>query len=175
MIYKSFNLKSIAVKFGQTPGAGILLGEEGRNRIARKIRCEQSLADGTACRFAAPKIGFATIAATDASGDAETIWLARISTEGAYVRGAQGNLSSLNGTATVLMAGEGRFGAAGNTGRWADMLLTVPVGETIRVKPSRGDAYFLVFEADEVKRFSSDDWASMGQPTTLEGNYHRLG
>jgi hypothetical protein len=175
MIYKSFNLKSSTVNFGQTPGAGILLGEEGRNRVARKIRCERSLTDGTACTFTAPKIGFATIAAADASDSVESVWLARISTESAYVRGAQGNLSCLNGTATVLMAGEGRFGAAGNIGRWADMLLAVPVGETIRVKPSRGDAYFLVFETDGVKQFSSDDWASMGQPTTLGDNYHRLG
>lgn len=174
MIYKSFNIKSSPIKFGETPGPGILLGEEGRNRIARKIRCRESLADGTACTFAAPKVGFATIAAADAFEDIQAVWLARISTEGAYVRGAQGNLSSLNGAAIVLASGEGRFGAAGNTGRWVDMLLAVPVGETIRVKPSRGDAYFLSFQADKVERSSSSDWTSMGLSTTLEGNFHRL-
>ena len=160
---KAHNLKVKSVMFGQTQGQGILLGEEGRNRTARKIKCSESLSDGSECEYKAPKIGFGSIVPSIAGDSGNAIkWLARISTEGSYVRGANGNLSCLNGEALLIVSGLGKFGDAGNIGRWQDGLLVVPAGETIRVKPSRGNPYFLVFGENEVEKFTQDDWISMG-------------
>ena len=157
---KAYNLKVESVMFGQTQGQGLLLGEEGRNRTARKIKCSESILDGSECDYKAPKIGFGSIVPSDSVSSDE--WLARISTEGAYVRGANGNLACLNGTAMMIVSGLGKFGDAGNTGQWQDGLLVVPAGETIRVKPSRGNPYFLAFGATDVEKFTEDDWISMG-------------
>ena len=161
---KAYNLKVKSVMFGQTQGQGILLGEEGRNRTARKIKCSESIADGAECKYKAPKIGFGSIVVgvVGVNSDNANNWLARISTEGSYVRGANGNLSCLNGAALLIVSGLGKFGDAGNTGRWQDGLLVVPAGETIRVKPSRGNPYFLVFGETDVEKFTQDDWISMG-------------
>lgn len=42
----------------------------------------------------------------------------------------------------MIAAGHGAFGDAGRVGDWKDLLLSVPENTWLRVKPSRGAAYF---------------------------------
>ena len=88
-------------------------------------------------------------------------WVARISTEGAYIRGAVGTVSAPPEVAKkvhVVAKGEGAFGDAGRTGNWDDILVATELEEFIlRVKPSRGDAYLLLFKEGKVTRFTYEE------------------
>lgn len=87
-------------------------------------------------------------------------WVARISTAGAYIRGANGNVSAhpeQAGNIRVLARGQGAFGAAGRTGNWDDLLIATELEEfLLRVKPSRGDAYILWFRDGKVSELDYD-------------------
>ena len=84
--------------------------------------------------------------------------VARISTSGAYVRGADGNVSvpsRLLGEFTVVAKSSVAFGAAGRIGIWDDLIFCTLLEEfTIRVKPSRGDAYLLLFSNGKVNQLA---------------------
>jgi hypothetical protein len=141
---KAFNLKA-EERNGKTL---IALGEEGRGRKLTLVRCALDIKDTEEVTVIKPKPGVPTISKATPYGS--TAWLARITTDGAYIRGAEGNVRFLGEGVELVAKGFGAFGDAGRTGNWDDVLIIVPNGTLLRVKPTRGDAYFLLFTAVEV-------------------------
>jgi hypothetical protein len=123
----------------------ILLGERGRGRELTPVIVDPSVLDERgnvtgiveigATRSGKPKI---------VRGNGEPLtWLDRVCTLSSYVRGACGWVGKLpDSSAKLIAVGWGAFGDAGRIGSWADILLSVPGNTWLRVKPSRGPAYF---------------------------------
>lgn len=154
---KAYNLN--AASFGASFGdvECIKLGEDGRNRKLTLVNCPKGIKDGELVSLFLPKVGKPSI---KLGGENDGTWLMRISSEGSYVRGANGNIRVLNThreNVKVVARGHGAFGAAGNTGTWDDLLLTVKENTVLRVKPSRGDAYYLHVLEDRVLTLKSSD------------------
>jgi hypothetical protein len=159
---KSYNLSAKSIEVAGNALFVIQLGEAGRARVLNSIKCPLYLKDGD---FATPIFseikasGVATKPSISAGGDGEG-WLARISTLSSYVRGADGNVSydpTFCPTPPRLLArGSGAFGLAGGTGRWDDLIVAVEDNTILRVKPSRGDAYYLYFQEDRVSQLTRD-------------------
>lgn len=122
----------------------ILLGERGRGRELTPVVVDPSVLDE---RWNVT--GFVEIGATR-SGKPKIVrgahgfaWLDRVCTLSSYVRGAYGWVGRLSDPGVKAIArGYGAFGDAGRIGSWMDLLLSVPGNTWLRVKPSRGPAYF---------------------------------
>lgn len=159
---KAYNLKAIKRTVADNVVSVLELGETGRGRKLLSVKCPEGIKDGDPVSIAkAPTNATITpkpkILCTD--DGASDLWLARISTEGAYIRGAYGCVSYDPATIhkpTVVAKANGAFGEAGRTGTWYDYLLVVADETVLRVKPSRNDAYYLHFGADKVNRLTYD-------------------
>lgn len=152
---KTYNIVPETINIADQNISVITLGEAGRGRIQKHIPC----AEGTLleCPNVNPNLKIKPKAKILAS-TSEKGWLARISTEGTYVRGANGNISispEYVENIRVVAFGQGAFGAAGRTGTWDDILIATELEEFwLRVKPSRGDAYILLFKEGKVSRIN---------------------
>lgn len=151
---KVFNISPLEVSVSDFKFYAITLGEKGRGRILVNVACPATfthLEVGTT-KQGKPRLN----SSTNSKG-----WVARISTEGAYVRGAFGNVSTspeVVDKVRVVARGQGAFGDAGRTGTWDDLLVATELEEFIlRVKPSRGDAYLLLFKEGKVTRFTYEE------------------
>ena len=152
---KAYNLvpKSVQMSFGTLNT--LVLGEAGRGRKMTYVPCKRRFEDGepvdlSTTRAGKPKI----VAGVDYAGG----WLARISTQGSYMRGAYGHIRALDPELVRVVAyGYGAFGDAGRVGRWYDYLLALQPGAILRVKPSRGPAYFLHATPDKIVRLEQEE------------------
>lgn len=142
---KVYGIKPAKVKIGDFEIDAVSIGEHGRGRQLVNVACPQEfefLEPGTT------KNGrFRLNRAVSREG-----WIARICTAGAYIRGANGNVSTLPEFAdrmTVAVRGHGAFGDAGRIGSWDDIVICTDMEDFwVRVKPSRGDAFIMIFRVD---------------------------
>jgi hypothetical protein len=152
---RAYNLipKEVEMSFGKL--STLVLGEAGRGRKMTYVPCERRFEDGAPVDLSTTQAGRPKIVAgTDCTGG----WLARISTEGPYIRGAYGHIRALDTELVRVVAdGYGAFGDAGRCGQWYDYLLQLQPGAVLRVKPSRGDAYFLHAAADRIVRLEREE------------------
>lgn len=172
---KTYNINPSTIKIADFQITGIILGEKGRGRKETIIPTpEGGLMEPGVSRAGKPRLN----KSASSSG-----WIARISTEGNYVRGANGNVSvhpEHQSLVRVIARGHGAFGAAGRIGTWDDLLLLVEGTETLlRVKPSRGDAHILLFGEEKVSRLSFPEAEALdlglGTATpTSKGDFIRL-
>lgn len=153
---KAYNLKATKTKVGDKEVSVISLGENGRGRVNKLIRCESGVENGELVTVKIPKPGMPGAVTVTKGGDPDNKWLMRISTEGSYIRGAEGNVRFL-GDAQLIAKGYGAFGDAGRTGTWDDVLICVSIGTVLRVKPSRGNAYFLLVGEDSIQKYSQEE------------------
>jgi hypothetical protein len=172
---KAYNLTAELKTIAGNQQSVLTLGEDGRGRKLTYVKCYLITPDGSrvSCATPAPgKPGTANITGEDDGDDGH--WLARISTNGRYVRRARGNVKILSPhKAVVLASGLGAYGATGNTGSWIDILVRVPDGAILRVKPSRFDPYYLRFDPDRVVRIAHAEISLEGIDGSLE-NYTEL-
>ena len=155
---KAYNLvpKDVQMSFGTI--SVLTLGETGRGRKMTYIPCERKFDDGEPVALSTTRAGKPKIIAGH-GGDAAG-WLARISTEGPYIRGAYGHIRARaqdRALVQVVAHGLGAFGDAGRVGQWYDYLLALRPGAVLRVKPSRGDAYFLHVTPDKIVRLEREE------------------
>ena len=151
---KVYNLSPVEVSVADFKFFAISLGEKGRGRVLVNVACP--------AKFTHLKVGATAQGkprlnlSTDSKG-----WVARVSTEGAYVRGAYGTISTspeVIDKIQVIARGQGAFGDAGNIGTWDDLLLETKLEEfMLRVKPSRGDAYLILFKGGKVSRVTYEE------------------
>jgi hypothetical protein len=116
---KVYNIKPEIINVAGEPTSVVQLGEDGRGRVIKRIACPESF------KFLEPsplgaslkiKPRVKLLASASSVG-----WIARISASGAYVRGANGNVSispEYLGSVRVVASGQGAFGDAGRTGSW---------------------------------------------------------
>ena len=145
---KTYNLNPSVVNVAGNDISVLKLGEKGRGRVEKLIKCD-SITDSM--KVLAPKAGMPGNVKIVADVDNSVGLIIRVSTEGSYVRGANGNVSvSPNDVdkVNVVAKGYGAFGDAGRTGTWDDVLLVVTNATVLRVKPSRGDAYLMSIDED---------------------------
>jgi len=157
---KAFNLipKDVQMSFGMLKA--IVLGQQGRGRLLTYVPCEERFEDGACVALAATRTGRPKIVAGQPSDDAAGGWLARISTEGPYLRGAYGHVRVRaldTELVNVVAYGYGAFGDAGRVGRWYDYLLTIQPGAVLRVKPTRRPAYLLHATPDQIVRLEQEE------------------
>jgi len=152
---RAYNLipKEVEMSFGKL--STLMLGEVGRGRKMTYVPCERRFEDGEPVELVSSRAGKPKIVAgTDCNGG----WLARISTEGAYLRGAYGHVRALDPELVRVVAyGYGAFGNAGRVGVWGDYLLTLQPGAVLRVKPTRGPAYFLHVTEDRIVQLTQEE------------------
>jgi len=172
---KAYNLvpKNVEMSFGTI--SVLVLGEAGRGRKMTYVPCERRFKDGEPVELVDSHAGKPKIVAgTDCSGG----WIARISTENGYRRGACGNVQALQPTLVRLIAeGYGAFGNVGRVGSWDDVLLIAQPGAVLRVKPTRGAAYYLHFTESQVIRLSTEEaglYEEVEIPMDKE-SYHLVG
>ena len=162
---KAFNLTTEIIEVAGNKLSVIQLGEKGRGRLLVSIPCPEGLQDGDTVQALPPQTkanGLKTKPSIKRSNDPENGWVARISTNGSYIRGACGNISydptQPNVSAPIVIAkGYGAFGDAGRTGTWDDVVVQVPDGTVLRVKPTRADAYYLWFQESKVSTLTLDE------------------
>ena len=180
---RAYNLipKEVEMSFGKL--STLMLGEVGRGRKMTYVPCERRFEDGEHVALSTTRSGKPKIIAGH-GGDAAG-WLARISTEGPYIRGAYGHVRALDPALVRVVAyGYGAFGAAGRVGQWCDYLLAIQPGAVLRVKPTRGPAYFLhatpdkivrlereealVYEGADIPITTGEDWVDILAPEVVE-------
>ena len=149
---KPYNINPEELKMGEFTITGIILGERGRGRICTIVPTPDQyeyLEQGLS-KSGRPRL--------NVSNSSEG-WIARIKTEGSYIRGANGRVyaSPELESIKVVARGQGAYGAAGRIGTWSDLLITVPDGVWIRVKPCRHPAYILYFSKDKVSQLSYEE------------------
>ena len=175
---KAFNLSAKNIEVAGNKVPVIQLGEAGRGRLLFTVPCPVGLKDGdtvTAVPAQVKANGLKTKPSIKGSDDPENGWVARISTNGSYIRGACGNVSydptQTNVSAPVLLIakGYGAFGDAGRTGNWDDVLVQVMDGTVLRIKPTRADAYYLWFQETKVSTLTLDEL----QLLELEVNFEK--
>jgi len=163
LVAKAYNLKAVEKTLAGRTVSVISLGEEGRGRQLTAVPCTIGIENNS--------IVLVTLSETKTSGivtkpriallpnTSETVklWCARISTSGAYIRGAQGNVSSNTKDVILVAKGTGAFGDAGRTGDWDDVLVLVPDNTVLRVKPTRADAFYLLFSHTDVVKLTKDE------------------
>jgi hypothetical protein len=132
----------------------ISLGEEGRGRKQVLIPCD-SLGESVGVKIEGnrPRI------INDPS--APEGWLARIRTEAGYKRNAWGHVSAPS-SVRLVAKGWGAYGLAGNCGIWDDVLLIAPIGGYVKVTPSRGSDYVLLFKEEQVYTLSPEEAELLG-------------
>jgi hypothetical protein len=155
----------------------VTLGETGRGRKCIHVACPENF---TFLEIGKTKTGKPRLNKSSST----TGWIARISTSGAYIRGATGNAdvsSEFIDSIHVPVRGQGAFGAAGRTGTWDDVIVSTELDEFwLRVKPTRGDAYILLFKkTGEVSKLSYPeaellDFDLCGSSPTSRGELIRL-
>ena len=172
---KAYNLvpKNVEMSFGTI--SVLTLGEAGRRRKLTYVPCERRFEDGEPVELVTSHTGKPKIiAGTDCSGG----WIARISTKNGYRRGACGNVQALQPDLVRLIAeGYGALGNAGWIGSWDDVLLIAQPGAVLRVKPTRGAAYYLHFTDSKVIRLSTEEaglYEEVEIPMDKE-SYHLVG
>ena len=161
---KAYNLATEMIEVAGNKLSVVKLGEEGRGRTLFSVSCPEGLQDGdpvAATLAHARTNGLRTKPVIKRSNDPENGWVARISTNGSYIRGACGNVSydpTQTVSAPVLIAkGYGAFGDAGRTGNWDDLLVQVIDNTVLRIKPTRADAYYLWFQEGKVSTLTLDE------------------
>ena len=153
---KAYNLiaKEREMSFGTL--SVIALGESGRGRHEALIPCPLGIEDGDKVKLGESKTGKPKILKGD--DGLNNVWLARVCTEGSYIRGAFGHVKAPKDSGVeVVVNGYGAYGEAGRIGTWYDYILKVPDNTVIRVKPSRLTPYFLAFGADKVYRLDEEE------------------
>jgi hypothetical protein len=179
---KTWNIipKNITVA-GETQSV-VTLGENGRGRQIKQVPCPASFEflEPTAQN---PNSSIKTRVKLLSSAS-EKGWVARVSTESSYIRGANGYVSTTPEFAKeirVVALGNGAFGDAGRTGTWDDIIICTEMDNFwLRVKPSRGSAYLLIFKEGKVFKTSYAEAEildiDLGESSeTNKGNCVRLG
>ena len=151
---KAYNICPQEVSVADFKFPAIPLGEKGRGRTIVNVACPATF---THLEVGTTKQGNPRLnSSTDPKG-----WIARVSTSGAYIRGAVGTVSAppeVIDKVRVVARGQGAFGDAGRTGTWDDLLVATDLEEFIlRVKPSRGDAYILLFREAKVTKVTYEE------------------
>jgi hypothetical protein len=154
---KPYNITAESIKMGEFAITfsitGITLGERGRGRICTIVPTpdQYEYLELGVSKSGRPRLN----KSTSSEG-----WIARIETKGSYVRGATGRVyaspDSLD-SIKVVARGQGAYEAAGRIGTWQDLLIAVPDGAWVRVKPCRQNAYILYFSADKVSQLSYEE------------------
>ena|GEM_PF-747702 len=175
-VMKAYNICPQEVSVADFKFPALPLGEKGRGRILVNVACPATfthLEVGTT-KQGKPRLN----PSSNPKG-----WVARISTEGAYIRGAFGNVSTSPEVADkirVVARGQGAFGDAGRCGTWDDLLVATDLEEFIlRVKPSRGDAHLLLFKEGKVTKVTYEEADLLeldlhGSTSTSRGEMVRL-
>lgn len=175
---KVYGIYPEKVKIGDLEIEAVSLGEHGRGRKLVNVACPSDfefLEPGTT------KNGrFRLNRSTSRKG-----WVARINTSGAYIRGANGNISispEFADKISVGAMGYGAFGDAGRIGSWDDIMICTDMDDFwVRVKPSRGDAFIMIFRIDGKVTILSYEEAELldmdllGSTTHDRGNLIRIG
>jgi len=173
---KAYNICPQEVSVADFKFPALPLGEKGRGRILVNVACPATfthLEVGTT-KQGKPRLN----PSSNPKG-----WVVRISTKGAYIRGAFGNVSTAPEAVDkiqVVARGQGAFGDAGRTGTWDDILLSTDLEEFIlRVKVSRGDAHLLLFKEGKVTKVTYEeadllDLNLYGSTSTSRGEMVRL-
>ena len=162
---KAYNLSAKNIEVAGNKVPVIQLGESGRGRLLVSIPCPEGLQDGDTVQALPPQTkanGLKTKPSIKKTSDTENGWVARISTDGSYIRGACGNVSfdpTQTGVSVpvIVAKGCGAFGDAGRTGTWDDVVVQVSDGTVLRVKPTRADAYYLWFQKEKVSTLTLDE------------------
>jgi hypothetical protein len=154
---KAYNLQAKTIKVGENDRTVLVLGQDGRGRVQKLIRCDLGLQDGETVTLKQPKPGMPGVPSIIKGGSDDNKWLMRISTDGAYIRGANGNVRYACGEVELIAKGYGAFGDAGRTGTWDDVLIVASVGTVIRVKPTRADAYYLYAGENSIQSLSAEE------------------
>lgn len=171
---KAYNIKPVEIKLESNSNSftvlGLSLGEQGRGRQRTIVPVER---ESQLYNIGKTKTGNPKLFA--GSGDSDG-WIARISCEGCYTRDTNGRASATEGVA-VIARGHGAEGDAGRLGTWDDLLLSVPDGAVVKVKPHGGSkrpAYFLHFTSTEVKKVSEDMWEAYLDANDLEETHRKF-
>lgn len=152
---KTYNIDPQEIQIADFTMTAITLGEKGRGRTIVNVACpnEFTFLEPGQTRSGKPRL----VASQNDSG-----WVARINTHGSYVRGASGNVSvspEHKDAVSVLARGQGAFGAAGRTGTWDDIIVVSTLDSFwLRVKPSRGDAYVILFSEEKFTQLEYEDF-----------------
>ena len=163
---KAYNLATAVIEVAGNKLSVIQLGEKGRGRLLVSIPCPEGLQDGDTVQALPPQTkanGLKTKPSIKKTSDTDTenSWVARISTNGSYIRGACGNISydptQPVSVPVVVAKGYGAFGDAGRTGTWDDVVVQVPDGTVLRIKPTRAEAYYLWFQKGKVSTLTLDE------------------
>ena len=170
---KAYNLAAKVIEVAGNKIPVIQLGENGRGRLLVSIPCPERLQDGDTVQALPPQTkanGLKTKPSIKRSNDPENGWVARISTNGSYIRGACGNISydPTQPAPIVIAKGYGAFGDAGRTGTWDDVVVQVSDGTVLRVKPTRADAYYLWFQKEKVGTLTLDELELLGLEVNFE-------
>jgi len=144
-------------------GLALVLGERGRGRWQEIVTLDRRsppvvtsgrVVEATArtiklpARDGRPERKFVVLEAATADKSAV---LVRVCTEWVYTRGSRGYVTILRGDVQVLARGNGAHGMAGNIGAWDDVLIVVPRGGEIYIRPEGGaktTAYRLWVDGD---------------------------
>lgn len=151
---KAYNIVPKEIQIAGGPVQVLTLGESGRGRELKIIKV-----DAQTENVSVKVCGTSSLKIVDTE-NVDGMWLARISTEGAYIRNALGACyipKDQIGQVRVLARGYGAFGDAGRIGTWYDYLLSVATGTLIKVKRTRYAAYWLHFTEDNVKRIKREE------------------
>ena len=148
---KPYNINTELVTVADFQYSAVTLGESGRGRKLVNLACPETF------EFLEPGLT-KTMKPRLIGSSSKRGWVARISTNGGYVRGANGNVSTppeFHDAITVVSRGNGAFGAAGRTGTWDDIVIATELEDFwVRVKPSRGEAYILKFTDTKVHKLT---------------------
>lgn len=144
-------------------GSALVLGERGRGRWeeiivldrrsppvvtnGRVLDCEARTI-ALPARDGRPERKFVVLTATVSPSSSV---LVRVSTEWVYTRGSIGRVEILHGDVQIIARGNGAHGIAGRIGTWDDVLIVVPPGGEIRIRPEGGyktTAYRLWVDTD---------------------------
>jgi hypothetical protein len=178
---KAYNIRPVKILVAGEEMTVLNLGEDGRGRVLKRVPCPaqfEYLEPNPEPAGAMVKPRAKLLASSSGDG-----WIARISTEGGYIRGAAGNVSAPAEYAEqirLVALGQGAFGDAGRTGTWHDYVLATSLEEFwLRVKPSRGAAYVLLFKDEKVSKLAYDqaellDLDFMGSSPSHRGDLIRF-
>lgn len=144
-------------------GPAVVLGESGRGRCqeiitldrrsppvitnGRVLDCEARTI-ALPARDGRPERKFVVLSATENPSSSA---LVRVSTKWVYTRGSRGRVEIMHGDVQIIARGYGAHGAAGRCGSWEDIVLVIPPGGEIFIRPEGGyktTAYRLWVEAD---------------------------
>lgn len=169
---KVYNVQPQQVQVADFSFPAVQLGESGRGRKLLNVACPEEFKylESGLTKQGKPRLN---------ASKSDKGWIARVNTAGAYIRGANGNVSyspEFEGKINLIAKAFGAFGAAGRTGTWDDVLISTELEDFwLRVKPSRGDAYILLFKNGKVSEISYEqadllDLDLQGSTPTTKGD-----